>query len=85
MHHQKQDYIAFGVNFVSRSVEEPTQERINYLKHILKYLNGNTDKDLKYEKDGNIKPCKSSVMQTLVTWKRDKAYRDMSFSSEEDQ
>lgn len=36
--------IAFGVNFVSKSVEEPTQKRINDLKHILKYLNGNINK-----------------------------------------
>lgn len=46
--------IAYAVNFVSRSVEEPTQERINDIKHILQYLKGNIDSGIKYIKNGDV-------------------------------
>lgn len=41
--------IAYGVNFCSRYVEQPTQERIRDVKHILKYLNGNKHLGIKYK------------------------------------
>jgi len=39
---------------VSRFVEGYSQERINDIKHILKYLNGNVDRNIKYKKNRNI-------------------------------
>lgn len=41
--------IAYGVNFCSRYVEEPSQERITDIKHILKYLNGNKEHGIEYK------------------------------------
>jgi len=46
--------IAFAVNYVSRSVEEPTEEKIKDVKHILKYLNSNLNKSIKYGKNENV-------------------------------
>jgi len=43
--------IAFAINYVSRSVEELTKEKINDVKHILKHLNSNLNKDIKYGKN----------------------------------
>jgi len=44
---QKLD-LAFAVNYVNRSIEDPTKEKINSVKHILKYLNSNLNKGIKY-------------------------------------
>jgi len=46
--------IAFAVNYVSRSVEEPTEEKIKDVKHILKYLNSNLNRGIQYKKNKNI-------------------------------
>jgi len=46
--------IAFAVNYVSRSVEEPTEKKIKNVKHILKYLNSNLNKGIKYGKNENV-------------------------------
>jgi len=50
----KRPDIAFAVNYVSRSVEESTKEKINDVKHILKYLNSNLNKGIKYGKNENV-------------------------------
>jgi len=47
--------IAYGVNYTSRFVENPMEENINDVKHILKYLKGNINEGIEYKKNGNIK------------------------------
>lgn len=47
--------ITFSVNYLSRSVENYTLEKINELKHVLKYLKGNIDRGIKFNKNGDLK------------------------------
>jgi len=47
--------IAYAVNYASRYVENPMEENINDVKHILKYLKGNNNVGIEYKKKGNIK------------------------------
>lgn len=42
---KKRPDIAFEVTYASRYVEEPTQEWINNVKHILKYLKENVEQE----------------------------------------
>ncbi|KAM0730296.1 Retrovirus-related Pol polyprotein from transposon TNT 1-94 [Formica fusca] len=44
--------IAYGVNFCSRHVENYTQENINDVKHILKYLKGHTEQGITFLNNG---------------------------------
>jgi len=48
--------ISYAVNYASRHVEKYSQENINEVKHILKYLNGNIKQGLKYSstESGNV-------------------------------
>lgn len=41
--------IAYGINFCSRYVERPTNERIRDVKHVLKYLNGSRNLGIEYK------------------------------------
>lgn len=47
--------IIYSVNFCSRYIEEPTEERIKDVKHILKYLNGNRDLEITYKSGDGTK------------------------------
>lgn len=43
--------ISYGVNYCSRYIENYTQENVNDVKHIIKYLNGNRNLGIEYKND----------------------------------
>lgn len=45
--------LAYGVIFTSRYIEKPTQERINDVKHLLKYLRENIEQGIEYKYNEN--------------------------------
>jgi len=47
--------IAYGVNYASRYMENPMEENVNDVKHILKYLKGNVEEGIGFKRKGNIK------------------------------
>lgn len=45
--------LAYGVGYVSRYVENPTEEKIINIKRILRYLNGTVNQGIKYKTDAD--------------------------------
>jgi len=58
--------LAFAVNYVNRFVEKPSNEDINNVRRIFRYLKGNTELGLYYSSGNHIRPTVTQIMQVLV-------------------